>query len=163
MFFNNGLLFVKLFFNISSISFLKLFRIINESEFETFINTTFMNCQHSAHKSILNSIIDIIKNVVLIWFDLSHTPIWHQPEVGPCGRTIETIKELNEKKILKPSPKTKNLFSRQKQCDVTTLFYHFNTNESYNSCSHRKKKTKQNQKNKIKFISIESSLISVSF
>ena len=78
----------------------------------------------------------------LIWFDLSHTPIWHQPEVGPCGKTMETIKELNEKKILRPNPKIKNLFSRQKRRGVMTSFRHFSTNESYNPCPHKKKKTK---------------------
>ena len=81
-----------------------------------------------------------------IWFDLSHTPIWHQPEVGLYGRTIEIIKELNEKKILRPNPKIKTLFNRQKQRGVTTLFHHFNTNESYNSCPHKKKKNKTKSK-----------------
>ena len=91
------------------------------------------------------------------------TPIWHQSEVGPCGKTIETIKKLNEKKILKPSPKMKNLFSKQRQYDVTTSFHYFNTNESYDLCSHKEKKTNQNQKNKIKFINTEFSFVSVSF
>ena len=98
----------------------------------------------------------------LIWFDLSHTPTWHQSEVSPCGRTIETIKKLNEKKILKSNPEMKNFFNRQKQRDVMTSFCYFSINESYNPCSH-KKQLKQNQKNKIKFINVEFSFVNVSF
>ena len=105
----------------------------------------------------------LMRIMLLIWFDLFHTPIWHQSEVGPCGRTIETIKELNEKKILRPSSKIKNLFSRQKQRGVMTSFRHFNTNESYNPCLHKEKKTKWNQKNKINFINVEFLFVSVLF
>ena len=64
VFFDNVLSFVKLFFDISLISFLKFFRIVNWSELKTIINTTFMNCQHSAHKSISDSIVDIVNTVV---------------------------------------------------------------------------------------------------
>ena len=78
----------------------------------------------------------------LIWFDLTHTSIWHQSEVSPCEKTIETIQKLNEKKILKPSLKIKNLFNKQKKRGVTTTFHYFNINKSYSSCSHKNKKTK---------------------
>ena len=102
-----------------------------------------------------------ISIMFVIWFDLSHTPIWHQPEVGPCGKTIETIKELNEKKILRPNPKMKNLFSIQKQRGVTTSFCRFNTNELYDPCPLRKKK--QNKIKKAKSNSSTSSLRSPAF
>ena len=64
VFFDDVLSFVKLFLNISSISPLKLLRTANESKFETFVNTTFMNFQHLAHKSISDSAVDTVKNVV---------------------------------------------------------------------------------------------------
>ena len=113
------------------------------------------------YKSLFNNM-NYHKWFIYLFISLFHTPIWKQPEVSPYGRTIEPIKELNEKTILKSSLEMKNLLSRQKQRGVTTSFHHFNTNELYDPCSHKKKQN-QNQKNKIKFISVEFSFVSVLF
>ena len=70
MFFNDVLLFVKLLLNISSISLSELLRITNESGFKTFVNTTFMNIQHSAHKPISDSTTDTVNSVVFEKFEI---------------------------------------------------------------------------------------------
>ena len=69
MFFNDVLLLVKLFFNISLISFSEFFRTTNGSEFEAFVDAMSMNCQHSAHKSFWGSAVDTVNNAAFEKFE----------------------------------------------------------------------------------------------
>ena len=114
---------------------------------------------HFCNLSCLN--LFVVFQFDLIWF-ISYTdltPTWGRP----MREDYRNYQRIERKKILRPSLEIKTLFSKQKWRDVTTSFHHFNINESYNSCSHKKKKTNQNQKNKIKFINIKFSFVSVLF
>ena len=116
-----------------------------------------MNCyllfkqQFDIIKIKLSTYIFLFKKFVdcdfnLIWFIsyIDLTSIWD----WFMWKNYRNYQRIEQKKILKPSPKMKNLFRKQRQRGVTTSFHHFNTNESYNPCPHKKKKQNEIKKTK---------------
>ena len=83
----------------------------------------------------------------LIWFIsyIDLTSIWDRF----MRKNYKNYQKIEWKKILRSNSEIKNLFNKQKQCDVMTSFHYFNTNESYNPYSHKKNKIKSKKWNQI--------------